>query len=489
MRIWIWIFQQKIQFYLSKFYKMLRLYEVPFFFYYLFHRYDARQMDLRHVAKNVRTLLQVSPKKGLTANRKGDLKILDTQWQKFLFSLKNRLLMGAPMSRVEKIVYYTYVTLTLELNNPFDKKVLIFFLEKKIALLKRLLSHVEKINGKTWDQSMIKLHIEVFHRNSLLQLKVIQTIHQAVKRQGRPPVIENAKRALEKGLYPLLIIMGCSGAYWMRGENRKVLGLFKPFDEEIHAPNNPIGPTLQGALGQRRTRRGCRVGEAAHREVAAYLVDAFFGFGIVPRTYYATFSHQTFFLARENRLTSFRPPKTKFGSFQEYIEGFVPLTKVFDEEKDRLPQVDFQLLILLDVIIGNTDRNTGNIMLGDEKLAAIDHGLSFPDVNANLNYWYWRLRDEPLIPSLIALLEEFPFKKLFSKLAKNCFISCKSLSRIRERVVLFRAGIRSGLRPKQMIELMKEEYLYPLEDFEQTLEEEAKKQLELFGYKAEKSKD
>lgn len=480
IRFSFWFFSQKLKFYLSKFYRALHLYEIPFFFFYICHRYQATQMDLRHVTSNVHILLQVKNNEGLDANRAGKLRILHTWWQKILFSLRNMALLGAPMSRVEKIVYYTYVTLTLELNNPFDKKVLMFFLEKKISLLNRLLSHVERINGRIWDQSMIKLHIQAFQRNSLLQLKVIENIHKAVKRQGIPPVIQNANRALKKGYYPLLITMGCSGAYWMRGEKREILGLFKPFDEEIHAPNNPIGPTFQGALGQRRTRRGCRVGEAANREVGAYLVDAFFGFGIVPRTYFAAFSHQTFFLAREDRLASFRPPKAKYGSFQEFIEGFIPLTKVFDEEKDRLPQVDFQLLIILDVIIGNTDRNTGNIMLGDEKLAAIDHGLCFPDVNANLSYWYWRLREEPLVPSLIDLLEEFPFERLFAKLAKNCFISCNSLSRIRERVVLFRSGTRAGLTPKQMIELMKEEYLYPLEDFVETLEEKAKEQIELF---------
>ncbi|MCH9626865.1 MAG: hypothetical protein S4CHLAM2_04960 [Chlamydiales bacterium] len=481
-RRWARIVWERFTCCLQKLSETLRIHEVVFFFFFLIHRYRPGQMDLLHVPSNIHALFRAGKEGWLSANAKGELRVLSSPLQKQLFSLWNSLLLGAPQSRVEKVIYYTYITITLELNNPFDKKILPFFLKKKVALLSRMLKRVERINGKKWDQSNIKEHIDLFHRHSLLQYQVIQNMHLAVRRQKVPEVIQEARKALEKGLYPILITVGCSGAYWMRGPDRQIVGLFKPFDEEIHAPHNPVGPSFQGALGQRRTRWGCRVGEAAHHEVGAFLVDAFFGFGIVPRTYYAAFTHRTFFLAREDRLASNRPKKTKYGSFQEFVGGFVPFLEIYQDEKDVLPLVEYQLLIVLDVIIGNTDRHAGNILVGDEKIAAIDHGLCFPDRNVDLSYWYWKLEmgKEPLIPSLVDLLTHFPFERLLWKLKKNCFLTQNSLDRVRERVVLFTEGVKAGLLPHQLAGLMEPDYLLPLMEFNTTLPSKAQKQVELY---------
>lgn len=464
---------------LNRIYIKSRLNEVVFFAFFLIHRYRPNQMNLLHVPLNVKLLFQVSQEEWLDVSKDGKLKKLIGKWEKFCFWLKNALLLGALQSRVEKVIYFTFVTLTLELNNPFDRKVLKRFLHKKIDLLNRQLKRLIFINGKQWNQADIRLHVDAFHRNSLVQYQVIQSMQRAVRRQKPQPVILEAQAALKKGYYPILITDGCSGAYWMRGEKRQILGLFKPYDEEIHAPNNPIGPPFQGSLGQRKTRLGCRVGEAAHHEVAAFLVDEYLGFGIVPRTYYACFTHRTFFLSREDRLSSYRPKKTKYGSFQEYVGGFVPLTQVYKEEIDNLPFVEYQLLIVLDVIIGNLDRNTGNILIGEGKMAAIDHGLCFPDVNIDFSFWYWKLNlgQRPLIPSLAGLLDDFPFEPLSWKLKKNCFISENSLNRLRERVTLFSEGIKAGLVPNQLIGLMEPDYLFPLRDSSSTLRPKALEQV------------
>lgn len=350
-----------------------------------------------------------------------------------------------------------------------------------MLFLKRLLTYVKRINGKEWDRSDIEIHIEIFYRNSLLQAQVIENMERAVRGQKEPPIIRDAKEALKRGLNPLLITVGCSGAYWMRATNREIAGLFKPFDEEIHAPNNPIGPSMQGAMGQRKTRWGCRVGECAHHEVGAFLVDEFFGFGIVPRTYYASFSQRTFFLARENRMETFRKAKMKYGSFQEFVSGFESLDELSREERERLPLDEFQLLIVLDVIIGNTDRNMGNILVGEEKIAAIDHGLCFPDrIADDLSSWYWsafELGKQSLLPSLVELLNNFPFETLSRKLKKRCFLPPEALHRMRERVVLFSEGVNGGLTPADLEGLMKPEYLFPLIELDSRLREEAKVQV------------
>lgn len=64
---------------------------------------------------------------------------------------------------------------------------------------------------------------------------------------------------------------GTGGTYLLRGKQKQTLAVFKPIDEEAFAPNNPrdhIGP-----FGHKTFRAGVLSGEAAIREVAAYLID------------------------------------------------------------------------------------------------------------------------------------------------------------------------------------------------------------------------
>jgi|GEM_PF-1698863 len=464
-------------------FKKPHLEEIGFFFQFLNKKYSPLQFQSSYVSQNLRMLSRIAPDEGLTATRKGQLVILTSKWKKNLFPLWNFLLGGALQSRVEKAVFYTYIIVTLELNNPFTKKVLLSFLDKKMAFLERHLEYVKKVNGKLWDQSVIRMHIRLFERNSLWQAKVIETMHKAVKQQKEPPIIKEAKAALIKGLYPILVTKGVSGSYWMRGLDRQILGLFKPFDEEVHAPHNPIGPKFQGTLGLRKTRFGCRVGESPLHEVGAFTVDEFFGFGIVPKTYFAEFTHTAFFNPREDPLSSRRIMKTKLGSFQEFVGGFVPINQLTREERSKVPLDEFQLLVLLDVILGNTDRNIGNILFGDEKIAAIDHGLCFPDWADEFSFWYWEYftqGKEPILPSIVNLLDHFPFEELKIKLKKKCFISPLALQRMDERIVLFTQAVKAGLVPDQLPPLFTLQYLEPLQDRNMTLREMADRQVSLF---------
>lgn len=443
---------------------------------FLCHCYSTSQFSPLNAKGNVVQLIQWKQGEWLDCTAQGKLRRLTTKWAKTWFILKNILLGGSFQSRVKRVVYYTFLTLTIEIYNPFDKKVLEFFLEKKLHFIQRLLKKFKTVNGQSWKTEEVGYHLNVFQRSSLLQGKIICEMHRAVKNQKEPAVVRDAREALKKGLAPLLITSGCSGAYWMRGTSREIVGLFKPFDEEIHAPNNPIGPIMQGAMGHRKTRMGVRVGEATHREVAAYLVDQFFEFGMVPRTYYATFTHQAFFNAQEDRFGK-RAFKKKYGSFQEFLEGFSPLYQLTEEEQKKIPLEEFQLLVILDVILGNTDRNMGNILIGDEKIAAIDHGLVFPDFPEDVSSWYWDFFEQgkqPIFSSFLDLLSAFPYEKLGWKLKKKCQIQEPSLARMRERIALFREGVLAGYAPADLIDLMKYKYLLELVDLDATLADKAK---------------
>lgn len=78
-----------------------------------------------------------------------------------------------------------------------------------------------------------------------------------------------------------------------RRQNEKPLSIFKPFDEEVNAPNNPRGRANK--LGSDGIAKGILSGECATREVAAYLLDnEGNNFHTVPTTTYVEFYHPTF---------------------------------------------------------------------------------------------------------------------------------------------------------------------------------------------------
>lgn len=439
---------------------------------FLLHKYSAEHYSPVHMKHNFRELLSLEPGEWLDCDMEGKLRRLKTGWSRLWFRLRNLFTCGAFQSRLVKAVFFTLLTGTIELNNPFHRALLIEYLERKIAFIERLRKRVQKINGKKWPTEALDLYVAIFRRNSLLQNQIIIRMEKAVRGQKKTELHREIEAALKKGLHPLLVTEGCSGSYWMRGTDRQIMALFKPFDEDNFAPNNPVGPRLQASLGQRRMRPGVRSGEAAHREVAAFVIDQFFGFGIVPRTYYARFTHHTFYSAREDILSGRRVAKTKMGSLQEFIEGFIPLNKLPKEEWSTIPLDELHLLIVLDVILGNADRHTNNMLVGLGKIAAIDHALSLPDIPAEPSTWYWSRFEQakqPLLPAIAEIVLNFPFERLSSKLRKRCEIELSSLYRMRERVALFAAGVRAGHTLADLAGLMTLANLEELMDLNSTL--------------------
>lgn len=67
------------------------------------------------------------------------------------------------------------------------------------------------------------------------------------------------------------------------------VAIFKPVDEEPHAPNNPRG--MKGEFGSTTCRESLRSGELTVREVTAYLLDHE-GFASVPPTGLVKLGHE-----------------------------------------------------------------------------------------------------------------------------------------------------------------------------------------------------
>jgi len=164
---------------------------------------------------------------------------------------------------------------------------------------------------------------------------------------------------------PELCEEGVSGVYFLKDENDNRVAVFKPQDEEPFAENNPKNAQLheEGYIN----KKGLHVGEAAIREVAAYLLDKG-SFSEVPPTAMA-------------KLGEFQPKmKTKVGSMQLY-RNYDSTTE--DVGSSQFPVREVHKIGILDCRIMNMDRHTGNMLVQKNnnqsfKLIPIDHGFSMP---------------------------------------------------------------------------------------------------------------
>ena len=84
-------------------------------------------------------------------------------------------------------------------------------------------------------------------------------------------MILEVQSGLNNGKKPKLAEEGTSGTYFLENHKKKNVAIFKPFNEEPYAENNPRN--LIGKTGEQGIRKGILSGESATREVATYLLD------------------------------------------------------------------------------------------------------------------------------------------------------------------------------------------------------------------------
>lgn len=188
--------------------------------------------------------------------------------------------------------------------------------------------------------------------------------------------IEETQHGLAKGIAPKLASSGLGGTYFLRDDKNRIVGVFKPEDEEAYCPNNPRG--FSGRMGSRSVRNGLLSGEANIREVAAYLLDHE-KFANVPATVRVEVSHPAF------------GEKPKIGSFQEF--------KPHDEEAGDVSASLFSVeaahrIAIMDIRLLNRDRNDENLLVKKQQdgveLIPIDHGCALPDsLEVDWHDWAW----------------------------------------------------------------------------------------------------
>ena len=116
-------------------------------------------------------------------------------------------------------------------------------------------------------------------------------------------VVRQAEIAIEAGIYPTRIYQGSSGSYFVKNIEGKIIGVFKPKDEEPYGRLNPkwtkwmhkmCCPCCFG--------RSCLIPNQGYMsEAGASLVDERLGLNVVPKTKVVRLASDTFNYLRIDR--------------------------------------------------------------------------------------------------------------------------------------------------------------------------------------------
>ena len=235
-------------------------------------------------------------------------------------------------------------------------------------------------------------------------------------------LVRDIASGFESGLSPERGEEGFGGTYFVSNKHRQKVAIFKPCDEEPLAPCNPKG-FVGRSLGDPGLKPTVRVGEAALREVAAYLLDRH-QFAKVPTTLLMRASHPAFNYVPgvdssgslnvslfsegvSSQLDAARLPM-KLGSVQEFVTHLCDTTEM---GTSKFTTADVQRIAILDIRLYNTDRHAGNILVRKVdashsaepfketgfELIPIDHGFCLPEA-LEPPYFEWQHWSQARLP-------------------------------------------------------------------------------------------
>lgn len=245
------------------------------------------------------------------------------------------------------------------------------------------------------------------------------------------PLVEVARKGLQKGNAPQLCQEGVGGTYFMHDQESRKIGVFKPQDEEPYNINNPKGyrPRTGSDIG---FKEGILAGEASIRECAAYMLDHE-NFAGVPVTDLVLCQHPAFHfnLGSKPEDSGFvdqvfsTPPtgiKAKIGSFQEFISHEGDCEDIGRAMILKFPVDEVHKIAQLDIRIMNADRHGGNILYISSNsdyeertfnLIPIDHGYALPSTldEASFEWLSWPQAKEPMSEKTLEYIKFLDVKK------------------------------------------------------------------------------
>ncbi|KAJ5647038.1 hypothetical protein N7490_003410 [Penicillium lividum] len=193
---------------------------------------------------------------------------------------------------------------------------------------------INRVKGKTYEEEKLEIYHSVFQAPDGVRPVSAEALDsdefEGQQRRARAEyeeIIESVRLAIELGVHPRMIAQGSSGSYFARNPEGKVVGVFKPKDEEPYASRNPkwtkwihrnLFPCFFG--------RACLIPNLSYvSEAAAYVLDARLRTNLVPYTDIAYLSSKSFFYDFWDRRKASKgkkilPPKA--GSFQVFLKGY-----------------------------------------------------------------------------------------------------------------------------------------------------------------------
>ncbi|XP_050438033.1 phosphatidylinositol 4-kinase type 2-beta isoform X2 [Adelges cooleyi] len=253
-------------------------------------------------------------------------------------------------------------------------------------------------------------------------------------------VIKQAEIAIDNSVFPERIYQGSSGSYFVKDASCKIIGVFKPKDEEPYGLLNPKWTKwLHKNCCPCCFGRSCLIPNQGYlSEAGASLVSTKLGLNIVPKTKVAKLVSETFNYGRIDRektrvkhaINDHFPKlgrrfhrlglRPKIGSFQLFMEGYKDAEYWLRRlELAPLPlnlqsrfQIQFEKLVVLDYIIRNTDRGNDNWLIRyDQPSVNSSPNASLTNSTISENSSEWNVIQEPDIK--IAAIDNglaFPFK-------------------------------------------------------------------------------
>lgn len=194
---------------------------------------------------------------------------------------------------------------------------------------------ITRVKGKTHEEEQLEIKHSVFQAPDGYRPSSVETLASDVSetqgdrmtKMGFDDVVESVKVAIELGVHPKMISQGSSGSYFARNSDGKIVGVFKPKDEEPYASRNPkwtkwihrnLFPCFFG--------RACLIPNLSYvSEAAAYVLDNRLRTNLVPYTDIVYLSSRSFhydFWERSAYYRRKKPLPAKVGSLQVFLKGF-----------------------------------------------------------------------------------------------------------------------------------------------------------------------
>jgi len=258
-------------------------------------------------------------------------------------------------------------------------------------------------------------------------------------------LIRDIEEGFEAGYEPELCEEGINGTYFLKDKNGNKIGVFKPQDEEGNSPQNPKKYNDNGDDTDKEldSSKGIKPGDAALREVAAFLLDSSKFHG-VPLTFMAKISHP-----------SFSNQTQKTGSLQSFVKHHGCSE---DISVNMFPVHEVQKIGILDIMMLNMDRHGGNILFQKTQsgyhLVPIDHGFSMPEYksddesslgNAWFDWFTWSQAKEKLNPESKLYIEHIDADVNARLLTEKLNMTPDSIKTMKITTMLLKKGAQNDL--------------------------------------------